>query len=142
MKLYFAILAALFVAPAAGAIGYISNGNDIPAFGDYLLNEQDVKHVPGQDSDDWLAVAVTGPNKGGALDLFQALATYPNHAALEQSAQGKVIYVEMKCENYSTDATKAVYSAKNLVRKCSTARKTRKQAEDYMVTLIAPSPKS
>jgi hypothetical protein len=137
-----ALFLAIAFIPLAAAAGYALNGNDIPAFGDYLLNEQGVKHVPGQDSDDWLAVAVTGPNKGGALDLFQALATYPNHAALEQSAQGKVIYVEMKCENYSTDATKAVYSAKNLVRKCSTARKTRKQAEDYMVTLIAPSPKS
>lgn len=137
-----ALLLAIAFIPLAAAAGYALNGNDIPAFGDYLLNQQGVKHVPGQDSDDWLAVATTGPNKGGAVDVFTALASYPTHAALEQSAHGKVIYVEMKCQNYTTNATKLPYSAKSLVRTCTTERKTRKQAEEYMVTLLAPTPKS
>lgn len=137
-----ALLVTIALLPIVGAAGYISNGNDIPAFGDYLLTQENLKHVPGQDSDDWIVVAVTGPNKGGAMDVFQALATYPTHEALEQSAQGKVVYVEMKCQNYSTGGTKQVYSAKSLVRKCSTESKTRKQAENYMISLLAPEPKS
>lgn len=143
MKHLGAVLAVLVLLPVAVAVGYIANPDPAPpAFGEYLLSEQGVKHVPGQDSDDWLAVAVTGPNKGGAMDLFQALATYPTHEALEQSAQGKVAYYEMKCQNYSTGGSKQAYSSPNLVRKCTSEKRTRKQAEDYMVSLIAPEPKS
>lgn len=123
-------------------VGYSLHKQPAPPFGVYAAQQLHIRHVPGQDSDDWLAVAITGPNKGGAVDLFAALASYPTHKALERSAQGKVIYVEMKCANYTTNATKAPYTAKSLVRKCSSARKSRKQAEDYMVTLLRPSPKS
>lgn len=136
-------LAALMCVPVAGALGYVAHQDPAPPpFADYLLAEQNVKHVPGQDSDDWLAVAVTGPNKGGAMDVTMALAMFPNHAALEQSAQGKVAYYEFKCQNYATNGNKLSYAAKRVVRSCTSEKRTRKQAEDYMTSLLAPTPKS
>lgn len=137
-----AILAAIALLPIVGFSGYALNGNDIPSFGDYLLTQQNVKHIPGQDTDDWMAVAVSGPNKGGALDLFTALASYPDHKTLEQSAQGKVKYYELKCQSYSTGGQKLLYTARVVIRKCGSVEKTRKQAEEYMLTLLQPEPKS
>ena len=134
-----ALLALIALIPIVGLSGYALNGNDIPAFGDYLVSQENVKHIPGQDSDDWMAVAVSGPNKGGAVDLFTALASYPTHKSLEQSAQGKVKYYELVCRNYATNADKNLYSAPNVVRKCTSTLKTRKQADKHMASLIQTS---
>ena len=129
-------LAALVCVPLAAATGYVAHQNPAPpAFGQYLVDQMNGQHVAGQDSDDWLAVAVTGPNKGGSMDLFQALAIFPTHAALEQSAQGKVAY-------YATDGSKLTYASERVVRSCTSEKRTRKEAEDYMMTLLAPEPKS
>jgi hypothetical protein len=76
------------------------------------------------------------------MDLFQALAIFPTHAALEQSAQGKVAYYELKCANYATDGSKLTYASERVVRSCTSEKRTRKEAEDYMMTLLAPEPKS
>lgn len=136
-----ALLAAIALIPIAGFAGYALNGDPEPSFGSYALHEG-IKHVPGQDSDDWMAVAVSGPNKGGAMDVFQALASYPTHEDLERSAQGKVKYYELKCQNYSSGGAKFLYTAPRVIRNCVSLEKTRKQAEDYMLSLMAPEPKS
>src|SRR5574338_1632733 len=139
---FVAVLAALALVPVAAVAGYFAHQDPaLPPFGVYAAKQLSVKHVPGQDTDDWLVVAVSGPNKGGAMDLFQALATYPTHKALEQSAQGKVKYVEFKCQNYSTNAAKQLYTARTVIRKCQSIQKSRKQAEKYMVSLIQQRPK-
>ena len=136
-----ALLGAIALIPVAAVAGYLAHQQPTPKFSDMAL-QMDIQHVPGQDSDDWIAVAVTGPNKGGAMDVLQALSIYPTHGALEASARGKVKYYELSCQNYTTGASKNPYSAKDLIRKCSSAVKSRKQAEDYMVSLIAPPEKS
>lgn len=136
-------LVAIVCVPIAAAAGYAAHRDPAPPpFGQYLLEQQNVKHVTGQDADEWLAVAVTGPNKGGSVDVFTALASYPTHGDLERSAQGKVVYVEMKCENYATGGTKNLYAAENVVRKCTSERRTRKEAEAYMRSLLQAEPKS
>ena len=136
-----ALLVAIALIPVAGLAGYALNPDSEPSFSAYVLS-QGLRHVPGQDSDDWIAVAVTGPNKGGALDVFTALSGYPTHGDLERSAQGKVKYYELKCQNYSSGASKNLYSSPQVVRKCVSLQRTRKQAENYMLELIAPEPKS
>ena len=144
MKHLGAILAVLVLLPVAVAVGYVAHQDPAPlAFDAYLLDQQNVKHVAGQDTDDWVAMAATGPNKGGAIDLLEAMSFYPSHEALEQSAQGKVVYVERKCVFYSTTGKKnAAVGDKTLVQRCTQTVHTRKQAENYMVTLLAPEPKS
>src|SRR5574338_1308478 len=140
---FVAVLAALALVPVAAVAGYFAHQDPaLPSFGVYAVKQLSVKHVPGQDTDDWLAVAVSGPNKGGAMDLFQALATYPTHELLEQSAQGTVKYVEFKCQNYSTNASKHLYTARTGVRRCQSIQKSRKQAEQYIVELLRSEPKS
>ncbi len=142
MKLI-AILSACVALPIGLGIGYSLKPDPAPApFGEYVLDTLSVKHVPGQDTDDWIAVAVTGPNKGGALDVVQALSVYPTHADLEQSAQGKVEYYELTCSDYATGGAKNPYAVPNFVRKCSSEKKTRKQVENFMTELLAPVPKA
>ncbi len=134
-------LAALVCVPIAATVGYVAHRDPPPpTFAAYLADTQGIKHVPGDDTDEWLAVAATGPNKGGAMEVTQALSFFPTHQALEQSAQGKVVYVETKCANYA--AGKVTYSTPVVVRKCSSEKRTRKQAESYMRSLLAPEPKS
>lgn len=136
-------LAALVCVPIAAGIGYVAHTEPgPPPFGEYMLTTENVQHVPGQDSDDWIAVAVTGPNKGGAMDLLTALSMFPNHQALEQSAQGNVAYFELKCQNYATGGNKLAYTSKRVVRSCTSEKRTRKQAENYMAGLLVPEPKS
>lgn len=135
-------LAALVCVPVAAAAGYVAHQDPAPPpFGQYVAEQLGVKHVTGQDSDDWLAVAVSGPNKGGSMDVAMALAAYPTHKDLERSAQGKVEYVELKCANYGTGG-KVSFSSKRAVRSCTSEKRTRKQAENYMRSLLAPEPKS
>ena len=132
-----AILISIALIPIAFVAGYFLHQEpEMPGFGQYAIQELGVRHIPGQDSDDWLAVAVTGPNKDGAMDLMQAYVTYPNHKALEQSAQGKVKYYEIQCRNYATGASKSLYSAAQVVRRCFSTEKTRKQADKHMASLI------
>ena len=139
---YAAVLAALALVPITAAVAWTVKPDPAsPTFPQYMT-DAGVKYVEGNDSDDWLATAVTGPHKGGAMDLAMALSAYPTHKALEQSAGGKVIYVEMKCQNYTTTGRKKLSSAdKLLVRRCTQSVRTRKQAEDYMVSLFTPAPK-
>ena len=135
-----ATLAAIALIPIAAVAGYFAHQEpELPGFGQYAIEELNVRHVPGQDSDDWLAVAVTGPNKGGSMDLLQAYMSYPDHKSLEASAQGKVKYYELKCRNYATNADKNLYSAPNVVRRCTSTLKTRKQADKHMASLIQTS---
>ena len=142
MKLV-AVLTALVVAPPMLAVGWAAKPAPAPpGFGEYVQTTLQVKHVPGQDTDDWLAVATTGPNKGGAIDLVQALSVYRTHKDLEDSAQGKVEYREMKCSDYTSGAAKHAYLSASFVRKCSSVKKTRKQAEEFMLEVLAPEPKS
>jgi hypothetical protein len=133
-----AILISNALIPNAAVAGYFAHQEPgMPGFGTYAVEELGVRHVPGQDSDDWVAAAVTGPNKGGAMDLIQAYTNYPNHAALEASAQGKVKYYEVKCKNYSnTTDKKLLFTATTAIRKCSSVVKTRKQADRYISSLI------
>ena len=70
------------------------------------------------------------------------MSTFRDHAALEQSAQGKVAYYELKCQNYATGGNKLAYTSHHVIRSCTSEKRTRKQAEDYMVSLLAPEPKS
>lgn len=144
MKVFVAVLTALVVLPLGAALGYVAHQDPAPpAFGSYLAEQVAVKHIPGQDTDNWLAQAVTGPNKGGAMDVTMALAIYATHDQLEQSAQGKVVYVERKCSVYSTSGKKDVQpSDTTFVQRCDQERKTRKQAESYMRDLMTPEPKS
>lgn len=143
MKFFLAALTACVAVPIGGSIGYVVKHDPAPSFGEYVLKNQGAKHVPGQDSDDWLAIAVTGPNKGGAMDLVRALSVYRTHKDLEGSAQGRVVYVERKCALYSTSGTKTITEKdRSIVTKCSQESKTRKQAEEYMVELLAPVPKA
>ena len=137
MKFVF-LLAAIALIPIAAVAGFFAHRDPAPpGFGPYIASEFGVRHLAGQDVDDWLAVAVTGPNKGGAMDLMQAYVTYPNHAALEASAQGKVKYVEMKCLNYSNGTDKTLlYTAPTVIRRCTSIAKTRKQADAYISNLI------
>ena len=138
-----ALLGAIALLPIAFVVGYSAHQDPaLPAFGGYAVEQLGVRHVPGQDSDDWIAVAVTGPNKGGAMDVAQALSIFRTHKELEASAQGKVKYFEMKCQNYSTGGTKVLYTASNLIRKSTSVQKSRKQVEKYMVSLFMPEPKS
>lgn len=136
-----ALLGAIALIPIAFAVGYSAHQQPAPKFGDMAL-QMGIRHVPGQDSDDWIAVAVTGPNKGGAMDVMTALSMFPTHKSLEASAQGKVKYYEIKCQNYTTNGTKAVYSARDMVRKCSSDVRSRKAVEKYMVSLLTPEQKS
>ncbi len=85
-------LAALVCVPIAATVGYVAHRDPPPpTFAAYLADTQGIKHVPGDDTDEWLAVAATGPNKGGAMEVTQALSFFPTHQALEQSAQGEVV---------------------------------------------------
>src|SRR6187551_2376863 len=136
-----ALLAAIALIPVAGVAGYAMNKDPEPSFSSYVVS-QGIRHVPGQDSDDWIAVAVTGPNKGGAMDVFQALSIFRTQGDLERSAQGKVKYYELKCQHYSTGGTKDLYTAARVIRNCVSLHKTRKQVEKYMVSLLQPEPKS
>lgn len=135
------LLGAIALIPLAAVGGYFAHQEPgMPGFGQYAVDELGVRHVPGQDSDDWVAAAVTGPNKGGAMDLIQAYTTYPNHAALEASAQGKVKYYEVRCKNYSNSTDKKLlFTATTAIRKCSSVVKTRKQADRYVSSLIQSS---
>ena len=123
--------------PIAAVGGYFAHQEPgLPAFGQYALEKLNVRHVPGRDSDDWLAVAVTGPNKGGSMDLLEAYMYFPTHADIEENAQGKVKYYELECANYATNADKNLYSAPLVVRKCTSTERTRKQADQHMNEVI------
>lgn len=137
-------LAALACVPIAAVTGYVAHRDAAPPpFGEYVADQLAVKHVAGQDTDDWLAQAVTGPNKGGSMDVTMALAIYPTHKLLEQSAEGKVVYVERKCSVYSTSGKKDVQPGDTtFVQRCDQERRTRKQAEEYFKGLLAPPVKS
>ena len=88
-------------------------------------------------------MAITGPHKGGQMDLRFAISQYPTHKDLERSAKGKVVYVERRCTFYSTTGrTHSDPADKTLVQRCTQERKTRKQVEAYLSTQIQPSPKS
>lgn len=139
-----AFLGAIALIPVAAALGWVTKPKPgLPTFGQYVTRADNVKHVPGNDSDDWLAEAVTGPNKGGAMNVTTALSIYPTHKALEQSAHGKVVYVEMRCSNYTTTAKRKLSPAdKVLIRRCTQTVRTRRQAEKYMMSLLAPKVKS
>ena len=138
-----ALLGAIALLPIAFVVGYSAHKEPAPpAFGAYVVNELGVKHVPGMDSDDWLAVAVTGPNKGGSVPVDAALSFYPTHKLLEQSAQGKVKYYEIKCQNYGNATKDLLFTAPTVIRKCNSIPKTRKQVEKYMLNLLKPEPKS
>jgi hypothetical protein len=143
MKVYFAVLAALFVIPIAGLGGYsLKPDPALPSFADYVSETQNVKHVLVLDTDDWVAVAVSGPNKGGSVPVLQALSFYRTHADLEAAAGGKVSYFERKCVFYTSSGKKTVASDPVLVQRCTQTVKTRKQAEEYMLTALAPTPKA
>ena len=136
-------LVALALIPIAAIGGYLAHREPAPpAFGPYVASELGVRHLTGQDTDDWLVVVVSGPQKGGAMDLAQALSIFPTHKVMEQSAGGKVKYVELKCADYSSGAKDMPYTAPTLVRKCNSYMKTRKQAVKYMMDLLQPEPKS
>ena len=138
-----ALLGAIALLPIAFVLGYSAHqAPDPPAFGPYVAAELGVRHLTGQDTDDWLVVVVSGPQKGGAMDLAQALSIFPTHKVMEQSAGGKVKYVELKCADYSSGAKDMPYTAPTLVRKCNSYMKTRKQAVKYMMDLLQPEPKS
>lgn len=136
-------LAALACVPIAAAAGYVAHQDPAaPPFGQYVADQLAVKHVAGGDTDDWLAVAVSGPNKGGSMNVIDALSYFRTHKDLEQSAQGKVAYYEVKCANYTTGGKTATYTSARVVRSCNSVKRTRKQAEEYMTSLLAPEPKS
>jgi hypothetical protein len=138
-----ALLGAIALLPIAFVVGYSAHKEPAPpAFGPYVSSELGVRHLTGQDTDDWLVVAVSGPNKGGAMDLAQALSFFPTHKAIEASAGGKVKYIEMKCQTYSNGAKNMPYTAPTVIRKCNSLVRTRKQAVKYMVDLLQPEPKS
>ena len=135
--------AALLAVPIAACVGFVAHANPAPPpLGEYLLTQENVKHVAGEDSDDWLAVALTGPNKGGSMDVAMALAIYPTHKLLEQSAQGKVAYYELKCQNYTPAGKKVGLTTAKVLRSCTSTKKTRKQVENYMRSLLSPPVKS
>jgi hypothetical protein len=136
------LLGAIALLPIAFVVGYSAHKQPAPAFGVYAAQELHVRHVPGQDVDNWVAVAVTGPNKGGAVDAMQAMFMAKTHKLLEAQAQGKIIYVEMKCQNYTSNGEKLVYKAQDIVQRCSTVRKSRKEVEKYVLDLMRAEPAS
>ena len=139
-----AILVLVGMLPVVASIGYVSHRNPaLPSFGTYVGEAQAVKRVVGLDTDEWSALAVTGPNRGGQMDIQLALLQYPTHGDLERSAKGKVVYVERRCVFYSTTGKQQADPAdKTLVQRCTQQRKTRKQAEEYIRTLRQPTPTS
>ena len=80
--------------PLLGCVGYVAHQNpSLPSFGAYVGQSQSVRHVAGLDTDEWSAMAISGPNKGGQMDIQLALLQYPTHKDLERSAKGRVVYV-------------------------------------------------
>lgn len=135
-------LAAIAAVPIAACAGYLAHRDPAPpAFAQYATGLH-LQRAAADDTDEWLAVAVTGPNKGGAMDVTMALAAFPTHKALEQSAQGKVVYREIRCVNYTTGGKPAGYSTARVVRSCTSQNRTRKQAEKYMTDALTPAPPS
>lgn len=139
-----AIFTLIGMLPLVGCIGYAAHRNpSLPSFGAYVGEAQSVRHVAGLDTDEWSAMAISGPNKGGQMDIQLALLQFPTHEELERSAKGKVVYLERRCVFYSTTGkTQADPSDKTLVQRCTQERKTRKQAERYIETQFRPEPTS
>lgn len=141
MKLI-AVLAALVALPVGASIGYVAHkAPPPPTWGRYAVDALNVRHVTGMDTDQWLAVATSGPHKNDAMPVEYALSGYPTQKLLERAAGGRVVYVEMKCGYYSTGHTRNFYTAPNAVHKCVSLTKTRKQAERWFIDSIRPQPK-
>jgi len=133
-------LAALAAVPVAAAAGYLAHQEPgLPPFDTYALQQFHVAPTGGVD-DTWQAVPITGPYVGNPVDAAQIVVALGTKQAVEQAAQGKVIYLETKCVTYSTseDLTKSPV----LIRKCAQTKHTFKQAMDYALGLLAPEPKS
>ena len=139
-----AIFMLVVMLPLVGCVGYVAHQNPaLPSFDAYVGESQAVTHVAGLDSDEWNAMAITGPHKGSQMDLRLAIAQYPTHKDLERSANGKVVYVERRCVFYSTTGrTHSDPADKTLVQRCTQERKTRQQVEKYLRAQVPPGPTS
>jgi hypothetical protein len=139
-----AIFVLVGMLPLVGSVGYAVHRNPaLPSFDTYVGESQAVRHVAALDTDEWSAVAISGPNKGGQMDLQLALVQFPTHKDLERSAKGTVVYVERRCVFYSTTGKKqADPGDKTLVQRCTQQRKTRKQAENWVRLQLRSEPTS
>ena len=140
MRFFIAVLTALVALPLGAALGYVAHRDPAPAKFDAYVQKQYNLLPTGAASDDWQAVPVTGPYVGSPVEASRIVLGLGSHKAIEQAAQGKVIYVETKCVTYS--ATKKLTDSPLLVRKCSQTHRTFKQVMDYALGLLAPEPKS
>ena len=133
-------LAALAAVPVAAAVGYLAHTEpSLPKFDAYALQQFHVSPTGGVD-DTWQAVPVTGPYVGNPVDAAEIVVALGSKKAVENAAQGKVIYLETKCTTYS--ASEDLTKSPVLIRKCSQTKRTFKQAMDYALGLLAPEPKS
>ena len=139
-----AIFVLVGMLPVVGCAGYAAHRDPaLPGFGTYVGKAQAVRHVAGLDTDEWSAMAISGPHKGGQMDIHLALSQYPSHKELERSAKGKVVYVERRCVFYSTTGKQhAGPGDKTLVQRCTQQRKTRAQVERYIRAGLLPTSKS
>lgn len=140
MKFFVAALAALVALPLGAALGYVAHRDPAPPPFDAYVQKQLALVPQGPVDDTWQAVPLSGPYKSQPVDAAQIAIALGSKKAVEQAAQGKVIYVESKCQTYST--TKSLTDSPVLVRKCSQTRRTFKQVMDYALGLLAPPAKS
>lgn len=136
-----ALLGAIALVPITAVAGYFLHQDpSMPGFGQYITQELGLRHVPGEDSDDWLAAVVTGPMKGSAAPVTDVFQVYPSQKALETSAGGKIKYYEIRCKNYSTGGDKdLMFTSRSVIRKCSAQERTRKQVQAYVSAALRTS---